>query len=354
VKYTKEYSVAVVGATGNTGMKTMEILAERDFPIANIIPIASERSVGKDISFRNGTLKVQGFSEVDFSKVDIAFFCAGGAFSKKYADFVADQGCVVIDKSSHFRLNPRVPLIIPEVNARGLSKYAALGIISTPNCVVIPLAITLKALSDISPIKRVVVSTYQSVSGAGRRGTNELFDQTKNITSLNNQRYDVFQKQIAFNVIPAIGNILQSGASDEEEKISSEICKVLKSDAKIAVTCVRVPVFIGHCMSVACEFSRPVLEENVYDAFENFDGITVIDRRNEQGAFASPIDVQGEDAVYVSRVRRDVSIKNGVLYWIASDNLRKGAALNSVQIAEELIGEDPQLTLFRRRSDNKK
>jgi aspartate-semialdehyde dehydrogenase len=207
---------------------------------------------------------------------------------------------------------------------------------------------TLKALSEIAPIKRIVVSTYQSVSGAGKQAVNELFDQTKRIISSQSLKPEIFQKQIAYNVIPAIGNVATSGVSDEEEKISSEVCKILKSDVKVAVTCVRVPVFIGHCMSVACEFSKTVSEKNAYDAFEKFEGITTIDRRNEHVEFATSIDAQGEDSVFVSRIRNDVSVKNGLLYWIAADNLRKGAALNSVQIAEELINEDPQLTIFKR------
>ncbi len=348
MKYAKEYNIAVVGATGNAGMKTLQILAERNFPIDNITVIASEKSVGSSISFKNKTLKVKPFQSIDFSQIHIAFFCAGGTFSRKNAEAVTNQGCVIIDKTSHFRLNPKVPLIIPEINAKILSKGSSLGIISNPNCVAIPLAMTLKALSEIAPIKRVVVSTYQSVSGAGKEAVNELFNQTKKIISAQTLKPEIFQKQIAYNVIPAIGNITASGITDEEEKISSEVCKILKSDVKVAVTCVRVPVFVGHCMSVACEFNKTISEKNVYDAFEKFDGIITIDRRNEYAEFTTPIDAQGEDNVYVSRIRKDASIKNGLLYWIASDNLRKGAALNSVQIAEELINEDPQLTIFKR------
>lgn len=350
MKYAKEYNVAVVGATGNTGMKTLQILAERNFPVDNIVAIASERSVGTSISFKNKTLKVQSFSSVDFSKIHIAFFCAGSAFSHKNAKAVASHGCVIIDKTSQFRLNPKVPLIIPEVNAKSLNKGAALGIISNPNCVAIPLAMTLKALSEVAPLKRAVVSTYQSVSGAGRKAVDELFNQTKGIISSMETKVEVFQKQIAYNVIPAVGDILPSGISEEEDKISSEVCKILKSDVKVAITCVRVPVFIGHCMSVACEFSKSFTENDAYDAFEKFEGIVTVDRRNEQGVFVTPIDAQEEDSVFVSRIRNDTSVKNGLLYWIASDNLRKGAALNSVQIAEELINEDPQLTTFKRQN----
>lgn len=345
----KEYSVAVIGATGNIGRKILEILEERDFPVENVFAIASEKSVGKEISFKSKILKVVRFADVDFSKIDIAFFCAGSTVSRKYAGQVAEKGCVIIDKTSYFRLNPKVPLIIPEVNENVLDKGASLGIISTPNCVAVPLAMTLKALSTISSIKRAVISTYQSVSGAGHQAVHELISQTKNMLSVQEMSIDVFQKQIAFNVIPAIGDIMSSGFSDEEEKIAFEVCKILKSDVKIAVTCVRVPVFIGHCMSVACEFTKPISENDAFDAFENFDGIVTIDRR-EDAVFVSPIDTEGENAVYISRVRRDLSVKNGLMYWAATDNLRKGAALNGVQIAELLIKKDPQLGLFKKQN----
>ncbi|GHT95143.1 aspartate-semialdehyde dehydrogenase [Alphaproteobacteria bacterium] len=347
MKYAKEYNVAVVGATGNAGMKTIQILAEKNFPVADVIAIASEKSIGREISFKNRTVKVQRFSDVDFSNVHIAFFCAGGAFSRKYAESVTDKGCVIIDKSSHFRLNPKVPLVIPEVNAKVLHKGAPLGIISTPNCVAVPLTMTLKALSEISPIKRVVVSTYQSVSGAGKRAVDELYNQSKSVISAFQPSVEFFSKQIAYNVIPAVGNILPSGVSEEEEKIAFEVCKLLKSDVRVAVTCVRVPVFVGHSMSVSCEFSKPVTEENAYDVFENFDGILTVDRR-EESVFVTPLDVQNEDAVFVSRIRRDTTIKNGLMYWVVSDNVRKGAALNSVQIAEEMIDEDPSLSIFKK------
>jgi len=348
MKYGKKYNVAIVGVTGNVGMQTLQILEERSFPVDNVVAIASDKSAGTQVSFKNQTIKVQSFSNVDSSKIDIAFFCARGSFSRKNAESVANQGCVIIDKTSHFRLNPKVPLIIPEINANSLNKGAPLGIISNPNCVAIPLSMTLKALSEIAPLKRAVVSTYQSVSGAGRKAIDELFNQAKGIISAAKSEPEIFQKQIAYNVIPAIGDISASGQSGEEEKIPSEVCKILKSDVKVAITCVRVPVFIGHCMSVACEFGKEISEEDVYDAFERFDGIVTIDRRDEHGAFATPIDVQGEDSVFVSRIRKDTSVKSGLLYWIASDNLKKGAALNGVQIAEELINKDPQLTIFKK------
>jgi aspartate-semialdehyde dehydrogenase len=340
----KRYNVAVVGATGNAGMKTLQILEERNFPVNDIVAVASEKSVGKEVSFRDRKIKVQPLANVDFSRIDLAIFCAGSGVSRKNADAVTAAGCVIIDKSSYFRLNPKVPLIIPEVNADALKNGAPLGIISAPNCITVPLAVTLNALTQLSPLKRVVASTYQSVSGAGRNAVDELYNQTKNLISSGALHSEVFPKQIAFNIIPTIGNLYESGVSDEEDKISCEICKVLKSNVKVAVTCVRVPVFVGHCVAVACEFCEKVENADIQKAFETGKGIVVTD------CDATPIDAQGEDAVYVSRIRRDDTVKNGILYWIACDNLRKGAALNSVQIAESVISVDPQLTVFKKNS----
>jgi aspartate-semialdehyde dehydrogenase len=345
-----KYNVAVVGATGNAGMKTLQILTERDFPIDSVVAIASERSVGKEVSFKNKTLKVQKIDDADFSKIDLAFFCAGSGVSRKYAEVATAAGCVVIDKTSYFRLNPKVPLIIPEINEAALKKGTPLGIASTPNCAATPIAMTLKALSILAQPKRVVVTTLQSVSGAGRAAMEELYSQHRTIISGGNPKPEAFPKQIAFNVIPSIGNLYDSGVSEEEDKISCEIRKILKTDIRVAVTCVRVPVFVGHCATVACEFSKPVSEKDAYEAFESVEGVVVLDRKKEYEAFATPLDVQGEDAVYVSRVRRDDSVKNGLLYWVATDNLRKGAALNSVQIAESMIAIDPSLKKFRRQT----
>ncbi|MDR2268495.1 MAG: aspartate-semialdehyde dehydrogenase [Holosporaceae bacterium] len=345
----REYNIAIIGATGNAGRKTVQILEERKFPVSSLQLVASEKSAGKIVSFRRENLKVRPFFEIDFSNVQLAFFCVNNALSRKYVPTVTGKGCVVVDKSSYFRLDPKVPLVIPEVNGDMLHKGAPLGVISTPNCVAIPLIMTLKALSQITTLKRAIISTYQSVSGAGRRAMDELYAQTKNLMCAQEFVSEVFQKQIAYNIIPAIGDLLSNGNTEEEEKISSEVCKMLKSDIKVAVTCVRVPVFIGHCLSVACEFKGAVSEKDAFDAFENFDGIVCVDRRDNGGAFVTPIDVQNEDSVYVSRIRRDASVKNGLIYWIASDNLRKGAALNSVQIAEEMIKTAPNLSIFKRR-----
>lgn len=341
-----EYSVAVVGATGNAGNNTLKILAERNFPVGEVFAVASEKSVGKKVSFKSRDIEVQSFDSVDFSQVDLAIFCAGSNFSKRYALKVSEAGCTIIDKSSYFRFNSKVPLIVPEVNEKILSKGAPLGIISTPNCVAVPLSMTLKALMDIAPIKRVVVSTYQAVSGAGHAASDELYNQTKAVVSSGTVVTDVFSKQIAFNSIPVIGNLDGAGVSDEEDKVSREICKILKSDVKVAVTCVRVPTFIGHGMSVCCEFSKEISPEDAYHAFDCFEGILVVDRRAD-GIVATPLDAQGEDAVFVSRVRKDPTVKNGLMFWVVTDNLRKGAALNSVQIAERLINIDPKLKLFK-------
>ena len=343
----KTYNVAVIGATGNAGNNTVRILEERNFPVEKLYAIASEKSVGTSVSFRDCNVPVLNFANVDFSQIDIAIFCAGSGVSKRYAEHVTSAGCTIIDKTSCFRLNPKVPLIVPEVNGDVLKSGAALGIISTPNCVAGPLSMALKALSTVSKLKRVVISTYQSVSGAGKLAIDELYKQTKAVISSGAVVTDVFSKQIAFNAIPAIGDIFSNGVSDEEDKIASEIRKILHSDVKVAVTCVRVPVFIGHGMSVACEFDKEISVDQAYEAFENLSGVVTIDRKGSETAFATPLEAQGEDAVFVSRVRKDISVKNGLLFWAVSDNLRKGAALNSVQIAELITELDPTLNIFK-------
>ncbi|MDR2268054.1 MAG: aspartate-semialdehyde dehydrogenase [Holosporaceae bacterium] len=347
----RKYNIAIIGATGNVGMKVLQILKERDFPVNSIAAIASERSLGKLLSFGNESIRVQMLKEVDFSSVDLAIFCAGSGVSRQYAESIAEVGCVILDKTSYFRMNPRVPLIIPEINGDVLRNGSPFGIISTPNCVAVPLAMTLKALSSLSPIKRAVVSTYQSASGAGRRAVDELYSQSKCLVGAGAVKIDVFPKQIAFNVIPLVGDLYSSGVSDEEDKIAGEIRKILMSDIKVAVTCVRVPVFIGHAMSVYCELNEPFAEKEAYQAFESFYGILTVDRRDERGVFATPMDIQGEDSVYVSRIRIDPLAPNGLLYWVVADNLRKGAALNSVQIAELMISLDSTLNIFKRQKN---
>lgn len=346
----RTYNIAVIGATGNAGMTTLQILAERNFPVNNVVAIASKKSVGKVVSFGDKSLKVQNLSDIDFFNFDIAIFCAGSAVSARCFEEVTKSGCVMIDKTSYFRFNPKVPLIVPEINGDVLQNGACLGVISTPNCVATPLSMTLKALSKVAPIERVVVSTYQSVSGAGKRAIEELYSQTKDTMVAARNKGEVFGKPIAFNVIPLVGDLDAHGVSDEEEKISGEICKILRLPIRVAVTCVRVPVFIGHAMSVACEFSEPVTVEQAYEAFEDFEELVVVDRRDRNDGFATPLDVQGEDGVYVSRIRKDTTVTNGLLYWAVADNLRKGAALNSVQIAETMIGIDPTLQIFKRQN----
>lgn len=343
----KNYNIVVVGATGNAGQTTLQILDERNFPINKIYAVASKRSLGKFVSCGDRSLKICELSEIDFSDVDIAIFCAGSGVSARYYEEVTKAGCTIIDKTSYFRFHPNVPLIVPEVNGEMLQKGANMGIVSNPNCVATPLSMSLKALSNVAPINRVVVSTYQSVSGAGKRGISELYSQTKNAIVAAESRSEIFPKQIAFNVIPLVGGLDANGVSAEEEKIAGEICKILKMPIRVAVTCVRVPVFIGHAMSIACEFENSVTVENAWEAFQSFEGLVTIDRRDRDDGFITPLETQGEDGVYVSRVRRDMTVPNGLLYWVAADNLRKGAALNGVQIAETMIKIDPTLAKFK-------
>lgn len=348
----RKYSVAIVGATGLVGTKTMSILSERGFPVGDCVAVASDRQFAKTTMFGERKVDLLKISEVDFSKYDLTFLCVPDVITQKYAKHIADSGSVIIDKSALFRLDPKVPLIVPEVNGDMLNKGAPLGIVAGPNCVAAPLCVVLKALSSIAPIKRAVVSTYQSISGAGLRSLEDFFNQSKRVIVGSSCGVEEDQEDsavsTAFNVIPSIGGIDSEGSCGEEKKITDEVRKVLKSDIKIAVTCVRVPVFIGHCMSVACEFDGSVTDSAAFDALNDFEGIVTVDRREGSGIFITPREVEGEDAVFVSRVRKDYSTKNGLLLWVGSDNLRKGAALNSVQIAEKMIEIDPTLNKFRK------
>lgn len=340
-----KYNVAVIGATGNVGYNVLSILAERHFPINNVFAIASKKSVPQQVSFGDHVLDIQTVENTDFSSIDICFMCTASEISKRYADNITDKGCTIVDKTAYFRLYPDVPLIIPEVNGDLLRQGAKRGIIATPNCIVVPLAMTLAPIHKIFPIKRVVVSTYQSVSGAGKRAINELDLQTKATYSNSSANSYVFKKMIAFNVIPEIGDRLKSGETDEENKIKTEIFKIFNGDIRTAVTSVRVPVFIGHGMSVACEFHDKVDEHDVLAALNDLDGIRLIDRDD---VIVTPLDVQHEDEVFVSRIRRDDSVENGLLMWIAADNMRKGAALNGIQIAEKMLEIDPSLAIFKK------
>lgn len=342
----QEYNVAIIGVTGSAGMSTLRILEERNFPIKSLVPIASDRSVGRIVSFKDRNLPVQAFSSVDFSKIDFAFLCAGSKFSSQYGEAIAKAGCVVIDKSPYFRLFPNVPLVVPEINGNLLRNGNKSGIISSPNCITIPLSMTLAALRQVSPLRRVVVSTYQSVSGAGRKAIDGLYNQTKSVISNMGNSDDIFPKPIAFNVLPLVGHILDNGQTDEEEKIIQESKKILQEDLEIAVQCVRVPVFIGHSMSVLCDLDLLPNDMNIIrEAFEAIEGILVVDNQEEE-TIVTPLDIQGDDSVYVNRIRVNPQWDNSLQYWVVADNLRKGAALNSVQIAELLLEIDPTLSKF--------
>lgn len=328
----KQYNVAVIGATGNVGRETLNILAERKFPINNVYATASLQSVGKELSFGHDTIKVVALDDLNFSEIDIAFFCAGSEVSKKYAEKAAASNCVVIDKSSFFRLHPEVPLIVPEVNLASLKDYKAKNIIASPNCCTIPLVLALKPLDNFLKIKRAIVSTYQSTSGAGKAGMDELYNQTKARYVFTDIQPEVFPKQIAFNLFPHIGNFNNDGSTEEETKIEKEWQKIIGTNAKCSVTCVRVPVFVGHCLSVNVEFEEEANIKEVEKVLLESSGLKVV-----IGAYATPLEVVGEDVAYVSRIRKDNSLNTAINMWITVDNTRKGAAINSVQIAQELI-----------------
>ena len=330
------YRIVVVGATGNVGREMLNILAEREFPVDEIAALASRRSLGTEISFGDKTVKTKDLETFDFTGWDIALFAIGSDATKIYAPRAAGAGCVVIDNSSLYRYDPAVPLIVPEVNADQIVHYKNKMIIANPNCSTAQMVVALKPLHDRARIKRVVVSTYQSVSGAGKDGTDELWDQTKGIY-VHGQEVapKVFQKQIAFNVIPQIDVFLDDGSTKEEWKMVAETKKILDKSIKVTATCVRVPVFVGHSESVNIEFEEFLDEHEARDILREAPGIMVIDKR-EPGGYITPIECVGDYATYVSRIRQDSTIDNGISMWIVSDNLRKGAALNAVQIAEVL------------------
>lgn len=331
------YKVAVVGATGNVGRKMLDVLAERKFPVSEVVALASKKSQGKQISFgEDKILTVQALDNYDFSDTDIGLFSPGSAVSKIFAPKAAAAGCVVIDNTSHFRMDPEIPLVVPEVNSGELQHFHKRNIIANPNCSTIQMVVALKPLHDIATIKRIVVSTYQSVSGAGKEGMDELFDQTKSIYMNSNQDPKKFTKHIAFNVIPHIDVFMDDGSTKEEWKMVEETRKILDPNIAVMATCVRVPVFVGHSEAVNVEFERPISVDDARAALAEADGVVVYDARKD-GGYCTPIECVGEDAVYVSRLRADPTVKHGLSMWIVSDNLRKGAALNAVQIAEELI-----------------
>ena len=331
-----EFNIAVIGATGAVGREIINILYERKFPIKNIFPIASDKSVGKEIYFGDSKLKLGKLENLDFSDLDFALFSAGSEISKQYASSAAKKNCIVIDNSSAWRMNPEVPLIVPEVNASALELLSDKKIIANPNCSTAQLVVALKPLHDEANIKRVVVSTYQSTSGAGQKAMDELFNQTKSIFVNDPIKIENFTKQIAFNVIPHIDVFLDDKSTKEEWKMVVETKKILDPKIKLTATCVRVPTFVGHAESVNIEFNKSISAEKAIEILRESPGIMVIDK-DEDGGYSTPIDCVGDYATFVSRIREDSSIENGLNIWIVSDNLRKGAALNAVQIAESVI-----------------
>lgn len=331
------YRVAVVGATGNVGREILNILAERQFPLDDLAVLASARSTGDIIDFGDSgeELKVRNLEHFDFSGWDIALFAAGSAVSKVYVPKAAEAGCTAIDNSSLFRMDPDVPLIVPEVNAEALAGYRKRNIIANPNCSTAQLVVALKPLHEAAKIKRVVVATYQSVSGAGKRGMDELFEQSRNIFVGDANEPAFFTKQIAFNVIPHIDSFLDDGSTKEEWKMVVETKKILDPSIKLTATCVRVPVFVGHSEAVNVEFENEISADEARNILREAPGVMVVDKR-EPGGYVTPVEVVGEYATYVSRIREDPTVENGLSLWVVSDNLRKGAALNAVQIAELL------------------
>jgi aspartate-semialdehyde dehydrogenase len=329
------YKVAVVGATGNVGREILSVLDERQFPASEVVALASTRSVGTEVSFGDRVLKVKALNYFDFKGTDICLMSAGAAVSKEWAPKIVAQGAIVIDNSSAWRMDRDVPLVVPEVNAHALAEIKK-GIIANPNCSTAELVVALKPLHDLATIKRVVVATYQAVSGAGKEAMDELFRQTRAVFVADPIEQEKFTKQIAFNVIPHIDVFLDSGYTKEEWKMMVETQKILDPDIQVTATCVRVPVFIGHSEAVALEFEKPITAEKARAVLREAPGVLVVDKR-EDGGYATPIECAGEDATYVSRIRKDPTVENGLSLWIVSDNLRKGAALNAVQIAECLV-----------------
>ena len=330
------YKVVIAGATGNVGREMLNILAEREFPVDELAVLASRRSLGTEVSFGDKTLTTQDIEQFDFTGWDIALFAIGSDATKKYAPIAAKTGCVVIDNSSLYRYDPDVPLIVPEVNPDAIHDYSKKNIIANPNCSTAQMVVASKPLHDRATIKRVVVSTYQSVSGAGKDGIDELWDQTKSIYNPTSEvPPNKFQKQIAFNVIPQIDVFMEDGTTKEEWKMVAETKKIVDTSIKVTATCVRVPVFVGHSEAVNIEFEDFLDEDEARDILREAPGVMVIDKR-EDGGYVSPIECVGDYATFISRIRQDSTIENGLNLWCVSDNLRKGAALNAVQIAEVL------------------
>ena len=331
------FKIAVVGATGAVGREMLQTLEERSFPIKEIVALASEKSLGKEVSFgEKKPLTVQNLETFDFTSCDIALFSAGSAIAEKFGPKAAQQGAVVIDNSSRWRMESEIPLIVPEVNSAALAGYSKRNIVANPNCSTAQLVMALKPLHDVFKINRVVVSTYQSVSGAGSTGMDELFNQTRAVYVNAPIENKEFTKKIAFNCIPHIDMFMDDGFTKEEWKMTAETRKILDPNINVVAHCVRVPVFIGHAEAVFIETIKPVDEQAALDVLSSFPGVIIVDHR-EDGGYVTPEECAGEDGVYISRLRRDPTVKNGLVFWCVSDNLRKGAALNAVQIAEALI-----------------
>ena len=331
------YKVAVVGATGNVGREILGVLSERDFPADEVVALASRKSVGKELSFgEDVVLTVRALEDFDFSGVDFGLFSPGSAVSREHAPRAAESGCVVIDNTSEFRLDEDVPLIVPEVNREAIADFRQRNIIANPNCSTIQMVMALKPLHDLVPIKRIVVSTYQSVSGSGKSAMDELFNHTRAIFMNDRKAPEIFPKTIAFNVIPQIDSFMADGSTREETKIMLETQKILDPDIAVSATCVRVPTFIGHAEAVNIEFHDRLNEDEAREALAEAEGVIVLDKRAD-GGYVTPSECVGEDATFVSRIRQDASVPHGLNMWVVSDNLRKGAALNTVQIAEELV-----------------
>jgi len=330
------YKVAVIGATGNVGREMLNILSEREFPTDEVFALASRRSMGVEVSYGDQRLICRDLENFDFRGVDFALMSAGSSVSKEWSPRIGAQGCVVIDNSSCWRYDADVPLIVPEVNADAVKGFRKKNIIANPNCSTAQLVVVLKPLHDFAKIKRVVVATYQSVSGAGKDAMDELWNQTKGIFVTDAPEPKTFTKQIAFNVIPHIDVFMEDGSTKEEWKMSAETKKILDPKIKLTATCVRVPVFVGHSEAVNIEFENPITAREAQDILREAPGVLVVDKR-ESGGYVTPIECVGDYATYVSRIREDQTLDNGLSLWIVADNLRKGAALNTVQIAETII-----------------
>ena len=330
------YKIAVVGATGNVGHEILNILDDRNFPVSDVVALASDRSAGSEVSFGDKNLKVIDLAKFDFKGVDIVLSSPGAKISAEFAPRAAKAGAVVIDNTSHFRMDPDVPLVVPEVNPQAIAQHTKKGIIANPNCSTIQMVVALKPLHDLATIKRVVVCTYQSVSGAGKAAMDELFGQTREVFMNKEIVPNHLPKKIAFNVIPQIDVFMDDGMTKEEWKMVAETKKILDPNIKVSASCARVPVFIGHSEFVNVEFEREITATAAKNAWQKFPGISLIDLDSDLG-YVTPSEIAGEDDVFISRVREDGTVENGLNFWCVADNLRKGAALNAVQIAELLV-----------------